>query len=194
MPSVDFFRLGPLAEIDLETIRLWRNSDRVRLNMYSDHIIAPEEHRRWYDRTKDDPRWLYLIMEYDGQPAGVVNFRDIDRVAGSALWGFYLGRSDLPRGSGTVMGYLALNHAFMVEGWRTLSGEVLDFNEPSLRLFRRLGFDNAGCRDKQLIRNGRLVDIILYTMTAGRWLKRERPRVEALVQKMAVAGTPMIRP
>jgi len=45
-----------------------------------------------------------------------------------------------------------------------------------------------------LIRNGRLVDVILYTMTARRWLKRERPRVEALVQKMTVAGTPMIRP
>ena len=85
------------------------------------------------------------------------------------------------------MGYLALNQAFMVEGWQTLSGEVLDFNEPSLRLFRRLGFDNNGRRDKQLIRSGRLVDVVLFTMTAGRWLKRERPRVEALVQKIAVA-------
>ena len=187
MPPVDLFRLRPLAEIDLETIRQWRNSDRVRLNMYADHIITPEEHRRWYDRIKDDPRWLYLIMEYDGQPAGVVNFRGIASVAGSALWGFYLGRPDLPRGSGTVMGYLALNQAFMVEGWQTLSGEVLDFNEPSLRLFRRLGFDNNGRRDKQLIRSGRLVDVVLFTMTAGRWLKRERPRVEALVQKIAVA-------
>ena len=40
----DDCQLRPVLESDLGLIRQWRNSERIRANMFTDHIISSEEH------------------------------------------------------------------------------------------------------------------------------------------------------
>ena len=44
----------------------------------STHEITEPEHGAWFAAARVDPRRRVLIFEYEGTPAGVVNFTAID--------------------------------------------------------------------------------------------------------------------
>ncbi len=54
--------LRQMNEADLEMVLAWRNSDRVRLSMFSPHVINKEEHRNWYFNL-DFNTCRYLVFE-----------------------------------------------------------------------------------------------------------------------------------
>ncbi len=43
------FSLRPMVESDRVRILAWRNTERVRSKMYTDHVIEQNEHDRWFD-------------------------------------------------------------------------------------------------------------------------------------------------
>jgi UDP-4-amino-4,6-dideoxy-N-acetyl-beta-L-altrosamine N-acetyltransferase len=182
MLSVEDYCLRKLKEQDREQILRWRNSDRIRANMYTDHIIAPTEHRIWFDRVTRDESVIYLLFEYRQRPTGLVYFTDIDRENGKCMWGFYLSETDLPRGSGTVMGYLAMNHIFEEKKMRKVCGEVLDFNAASQKFFKRLGFTEEGRLRQHVLKNGNYVDVVLFSLFSHAWCSSHRILVEEMLQ------------
>ncbi len=133
-----------LEEKDLAMVFGWRNSDRVRSNMFNDQIITMDEHLAWYSRLQQAKNDVCLIFEWQCNPVGVMNFVDRDLERHSCHWGFYLGPESLPRGIGTAMGYLGIEYAFDKLGVDRLIGEVLVFNMASIRFHNRLGFRNDG--------------------------------------------------
>ncbi|MFQ5498599.1 MAG: UDP-4-amino-4,6-dideoxy-N-acetyl-beta-L-altrosamine N-acetyltransferase [Candidatus Zixiibacteriota bacterium] len=177
----DRYRLRPIVESDLEMVRNWRNRDRIRKYMYTDHVISPAEHAEWFERLQSDESRETCVMEYCDRPAGIVNYTRIDRATKKCLWGFYLAEPNLPRGSGTMLGYQSLEYAFGPLSMRTVTGEVLDFNEPSQRLFERLGFSRDGLRKEPVIKDERIVEVHLYSMERTDWHGGHRGAVELLV-------------
>jgi UDP-4-amino-4,6-dideoxy-N-acetyl-beta-L-altrosamine N-acetyltransferase len=178
------FHLRPLAETDREMVRNWRNQPHIRELMYKDHVISEEEHLLWFEKIKDNPAVVYLILEYQGRPLGLTNFTKIDREARSCMWGFYIGEDNRPRGAGTVMGFLSLDYAFETIPIREVVGEVLEHNVKSRDLFDRLGFALTGRLAQQVFKNGAYVDVRVYALTAEDWRKRHRPRIEAMLREM----------
>ncbi len=128
-----------LREEDLPKVLAWRNSDRIRANMYNDHLITLEEHSAWFQRIQQDRNSQHLIFEYDDCPVGVINITQIDPQNNKCYWGFYLGETDTPRGCGLAMGYLGLNHIFGRSEIRKLCAEALVFNVASINYHRKLG-------------------------------------------------------
>ena len=75
---------GLLRKVDtneLEMMLAWRNAPNVRENMYTRHKISLEEHLEWWGRAKFRGDQQYFMYEYNGRPAGVVGFTDIDEVS-----------------------------------------------------------------------------------------------------------------
>jgi UDP-4-amino-4,6-dideoxy-N-acetyl-beta-L-altrosamine N-acetyltransferase len=172
-------RLREVLASDCDRIYEWRNSERVHSVMASDHIILPDEHRDWFDRMLVNPSVKYLIFELSDEPCGLVCFTDINRTHERGSWGFYLGRGDLPKGTGTRLGFLSLEYAFEALLIRKLCGEVLEYNEPSNRLFRKLGFIQEGRLQKHIYKSGNYHDIILYAIFSSDWIsaKEELRRI-----------------
>ena len=164
------FNLRPMEERDLETVFSWRNSERVRSYMYTDHIITQPEHRAWFDRTRQTEFPATLIFEYRGVPIGLKSFSQIDRHNNRCHWGFYLGESELPRGCGTVMGFLALEYIFERHNFRKLCAEAFAFNDGSIKYHTRLGFVQEGCFLQHVLKNGRYEDIISFAIFKDNWL------------------------
>ncbi|MDD4050946.1 MAG: UDP-4-amino-4,6-dideoxy-N-acetyl-beta-L-altrosamine N-acetyltransferase [candidate division Zixibacteria bacterium] len=184
MLRLDDFRLRPMTENDLEMVLNWRNQPHIREMMYKDHVISREEHQLWFEKTKDNPASVYLILEYRGRPLGQTNFTKIDREASSCMWGFYIGEDTRPRGTGTVMGFLSLDYAFENVSLREVVGEVLEHNAKSHELFERLGFTLTGRLPQHVFKNGAYMDVCVYTLTAEDWLKRHRQRIKAALRKI----------
>lgn len=164
------FNLRPIEERDLEMVLGWRNSERVRSYMYTDHIITPDEHRAWFERTRQAEFPATLIFEYRDIPSGLKSFSQIDQYNSRCYWGFYLGEAELPRGCGSVMGFLALEYIFEQQNFHKLCAEAFAFNEGSVKYHTRLGFVQEGRFREHVRKNGRYEDIIPFALFRKDWL------------------------
>lgn len=168
-------KLRPMAENDLDLVLEWRNAEDVRRNMYTHHVISPEEHSRWWQRVSIDPFSRLLIFEIDARPAGVVTFSRYTGKNGSATWAFYSGDRSR-RGIGSQMERAALEYAFETLEVRRLECEVLDFNRPVVDFHLKHGFTLEGTRRDAYMRDGEHHDIYCLSMLSTEW-----PRSKAII-------------
>jgi len=170
MPNPEDYQLRSIEESDLEQVLEWRNSERVRSNMYTDYIISLEEHRAWFLKIRNSSSTCYYVCEYDKQPIGVIYFTNIDKKNQKSYWGFYLGDENAPIGSGYIMGFTALKYAFEVLDFRKLCSEVFEFNIKSIKLHNKLGFQQEGYFVKHILKKDRHEDVIALALFKDNWL------------------------
>jgi len=163
------FALRPVRAEDSALLRHWRNQERVRANMYTDHVISQDEHTAWFARMLQDRAREYRIGEYHGRAIGVVALTGIDETSRRASWGFHVGEPNVPPGCGAAMEYLALEHAFLVRGLRKLCCEVLAFNTRVIKLHRRFGFRQEGLLVAHALKNGEYEDVVVLAMFDVDW-------------------------
>lgn len=160
-------RLRPMVHDDLALVLAWRNHADVRRYMYTQDEIGLEQHRAWFDSALLNDRRQLFVFEADGQALGTVNFTR--PAAGTvADWGFYAA-PDAPRGTGRRLGSSALAHAFGDLGLHKVSGEVLSFNERSLRLHAALGFCREGVLRDQHFDGRRYHDVVCFGLLKREW-------------------------
>lgn len=137
--------LRPATDRDVEAIRQWRNHPEVRRHFVHTAEITPEQHLAWWNQVSADPASVVLVYEFDGVPAGAVIFRDHDRVARTAEWGFFLDVDGLAARGGLLPAWIGLERAairygFDELGLTVLGGRTLASNAAVLELHRRCGF------------------------------------------------------
>jgi len=173
-------RLRPMQAADSGRILAWRNADRIRARMFSDHVIGEAEHARWFTAALCDPTAAYRLYEHKGRPIGFVSFTGIDRHNRRCAWGFYLGDEDAPPGSGSAMGLLALDDAFGPLSMGKLCCEVFAFNGPAIRFLKRLGFCEEGRLVRHALKDGALQDVVLLARFGDPW-PEDRPALMSSV-------------
>jgi UDP-4-amino-4,6-dideoxy-N-acetyl-beta-L-altrosamine N-acetyltransferase len=159
-PSV---AVRPIVADDLRTILKWRNHPLVRQVMFTDHEISMDEHVAWWHNAKDDPGRELLLFVYDNIPAGVINFFDIDRNAGSCHWGFYLNNESPVDSSRNLQIWLALEQAAITYAFDTIEcnmllAETFAFNEQVIQIHGKFGFEAIGTFAEE--KNGEQVKVI----------------------------------
>ncbi|MEZ5357631.1 MAG: UDP-4-amino-4,6-dideoxy-N-acetyl-beta-L-altrosamine N-acetyltransferase [Candidatus Zixiibacteriota bacterium] len=177
MAERDGYILRPMETSDLETVWKWRNSLRIRREMYTDHEISWEEHTAWFRCISETGTSLHYVFEAHDRKLGVVNVVDISQTHSRCHWGFYIGETDAPRGSGTIMGFLALEHLFEELDFHRVIGEAIASNGASIKYHKRLGFQEEGRLIDHACKNGYYIDVIAMAIIKDRWL-RIKPRLE----------------
>ena len=161
--------LRAMTEADLPMVRDWRNHDRVRKFMLTQDEIALDVHRDWYEKSSIDPSRHLMILERDQQPSGFMNIR-VDASSNSADWGFYAA-PEAPKGTGTLMGQAAITYAFQNLGVNKICGQVLDFNEASLRFHEKFGFRKEGVLREQALINNTYHALVCFGLLKREWLQ-----------------------
>lgn len=135
--------LRPMTADDTKQIVAWRNQDFVRHNFISQALFTEEGHRKWFEeRVKPGCVAQFIICLSDGREIGSVYLRDIDRAAGVAEYGIFIGEEDvLGCGYGSETAGLAVEYAF----------ETLQLDKVFLRFMEgneraRKSYENAGFR------------------------------------------------
>jgi UDP-4-amino-4,6-dideoxy-N-acetyl-beta-L-altrosamine N-acetyltransferase len=170
--------LREVEERDLELLLSWRNSERIRANMYTSHLITEAEHRAWFERLTRERHAFAFLFEADHRPLGVVNLNQLDWRNKRCHWGFYLGETDAPRGSGTRMAYLALLHVFEELKLHKVIGEAFSFNTASIAYHTKLGFSQEGHFVEHVLKDGSYLDILSFALLSQDW-----PRIKAELEK-----------
>ena len=177
-PRVD---LRPVQPDDRDRILAWRNSPDVRAYMYTDHVISPEEHGRWFDGLAGDARRTYWIIEMDDKPVGLANLADIDRFNQRCSWAYYLADPAVRgQGVGSYVEYWVLEYVFSGLKLAKLWCEVLASNEAVLKLHETFGFTIEARFRGHVIKDGARVDVLGLGMLAGDWRARRATMAERL--------------
>jgi UDP-4-amino-4,6-dideoxy-N-acetyl-beta-L-altrosamine N-acetyltransferase len=158
-----------MVENDLPLVLAWRNSERIRAASFGDREISMDEHRAWFSGATATGRSRSFIFDVDDRPAGVVNFTNIDAVAGTSEWGFYIGEPSAPKGSGAAMGFLALEEAFGSMKLSAITGRTLGRNPASAKYHEKLGFLLVRRLPGAAVKNGQSDDVLEYRLDAPRW-------------------------
>lgn len=170
MPNISDYALRLMDCDDKEHILAWRNTDRVRMNMYTDHIISRDEHEAWFSKALVDESARYLIFEINHRPVGFVSFTNISKVHNRCVWAFYLGEADLPRGTGSSMEYFALQYAFEELKIRKLCCEVFLFNAGVIKMHEKFGFSKEGHYVAHYLKKDAYEDIAYLAMFNDSWV------------------------
>lgn len=154
-------------------VRAWRNSDFVRRNMLSTHIITESEHENFLSKLQKDDSVKYYIAFYDDEPIGVLNMH-IDFDGKKSEFGYYLSNIKyVDSGFGAILEYVLLNHAFFDLKLDIVFCRTLSSNKKVVSLHKRFGFDIKN-HDGQ---------ICCQSITADRW-KSKKEYIESILNNI----------
>jgi len=169
------YQLRPLHIEDKAMVLSWRNQERVRRFMYTDHVISTDEHERWLSQALANTSARYLIFEFNSRPVGFVSFSNLEPIQLRGSWAYYLGETDVPNGTGSAMEFLALDYAFEHLKIRKLCCEVFGFNESVIKLHQKFGFRQEGLFAAHVLKSRVFEDVVVLAIFASDWMKhRER--------------------
>ncbi len=173
--------LRPLEPDDRARILAWRNAPDVRAYMYTDHLISPEEHARWFAAIPDDPTRTYWVVEMDGAPVGLANLYDVDRRNQRCSWAYYLADPAVRgHGVGSYVEYWVLEYVFAGLRLAKLWCEVLASNEPVWKLHQTFGFTLEARFRRHVVKDGEGVDVLGLGMLAADWKAKQAQMAERL--------------
>ena len=181
-PTVD---LRPVEAADKDRILAWRNSPDVRPFMYTDHLITPAEHERWFAGIDGDHTRTYWIIELNGQPVGLANLYDIDQRNQRCAWAYYLADpSTRGLGVGSYVEYWVLQYVFEGLNFYKLWCEVLASNEPVWKLHENFGFTLEARFRGHIVRGDAREDVLGLGILASDW----RTRRPAMAERLRLKG------
>lgn len=181
-------KLGVLRAIkpeELELMLSWRNAPSVRANMYTRHEIGLVEHLAWWAQIQDRSDQKYFMHEYQDTPLGIVAFTGVDSTNRNSSWAFYAS-PQAPKGTGSKMEFLALEHAFHDMQLHKLCCEVLAFNASVIKLHQKFGFKVEGVLREQHVVDEAFVDVYRLGVLASEW---QALREEMLKKLLKLSGS-----
>ena len=134
--------LRPMEIADTDRVVNWRNQEWVRRNFIYQELFTKEGHLSWI-HTQVEPGHVvqFVICLPDGREVGSVYFRDIDREAGIAEYGIFIGEEDaLGCGYGTAAAREALDYAFTKLHLHKVFLRFLADNTRARRSYENVGF------------------------------------------------------
>ena len=147
-----------------EMIRNWRNSEKIRKWMYTDHIISKDEHTGFMESLKNNRHNFYWLMKLWGQYTGVLYFKQTDFRNKNIYFGIYANPDCKLLGIGTKFDTLAIKLAFEYAGFHSLHLEVIEDNRAVIDLHERMGFDKEGKLKEFVQKDGIWKDVIIMGM------------------------------
>lgn len=176
--------LRPAAPADSQRLLEWRNQPDVARWMYTDHVISPEEHARWYAAALADPARKYWIIELDGEPVGLANLYDLSPANRKTSWAYYLASPSVRgKGVGAFVEFWVIEHVFNDLGLDKLCCEVLIENEAVWKIHQSFGFQREALFRHHVWKAGRPLDVVGLGLLAEDWAAVREESAERLRAK-----------
>lgn len=160
-----------VSEEDLKDLYEWRNSDVVRESSIDANSVSFESHEIWW---KYNPNQDAYFLALDGdKKIGVFSF-EVGKhgPARSRIWSFNLNPEWIGAGYGRKMCEDALTIAWEQLKANKVVGEVLETNKASIALHKKLGFKKVGIYEKDIFREGQLLDLHVFEILNPKFKKK----------------------
>ncbi len=167
--------LRPLEFDNIDTLYSWETD--IELAIWSGWT-SPLSHaafRHKYELRITEPEkdLVMLGIEFEGQLVGYVQLAMIDDDERRAAVGILVGEKRMwGRGMGKTALRILLDYAFTVRNLERIYAEVYGFNQRSLRLMERVGFQKEGILRQHEIHNGARQDMHFFGMLKAEFYQK----------------------
>jgi RimJ/RimL family protein N-acetyltransferase len=171
-------RLRPFRPADAPALARHANHRELWLGV-SDripHPYAESDAEAFMARVVPEAPVTAFAIEVDGEAVGCAGLRlgqDVERV--SAEIGYWVGPALWGRGIATDAVRALTGHGFTALGVRRVFGKAFTRNARSVRVLEKAGYVREGTMPRSAIKDGVLLDQVLYGAYDDRWSGTEEP-------------------
>ncbi|WP_411736250.1 GNAT family N-acetyltransferase [Paenibacillus sp. M2] len=137
------------------------------------HVEAKNFTDNFSDFSLAKGRIMFTIVNMDGENVGGVNLNSIDERNGTFSIGIQIDRDHRGKGYGTRAVRILLKYAFFERRLNKFNDSVLEGNEPSAAMMRKLGCVQEGVRRQVIYMDGKYQDMILFGLTKDEFMAKE---------------------
>ncbi|MCB0755337.1 MAG: GNAT family N-acetyltransferase [Flavobacteriales bacterium] len=131
--------LRRVALSDIELIRSWRNSDRVRLNFIHRKHISVDQQKAWFNNIDNISNYYFLMMD-QSRPIGVVDLRLGSMENGFTETGVFVGEPEYENSPKIPLFCLCIaNFGLRLLQETQIASKVLKHNERAIKINKMLG-------------------------------------------------------
>ena len=168
--NVEFEDILEVDEKQIELVRNWRNSNKIKKYMYTDHYISKTEHQKWIGKLKTEDTAKAWLIKHDKKPVGLVYLSNINRKDKITEWGIYIADDSVRgKGIGAFSLYKLMKYVFDEMNFNKMHTKALDNNPIAIELYEKLGFKKEGKPKEKLFRDGKHIDVISMGILKEEW-------------------------
>jgi RimJ/RimL family protein N-acetyltransferase len=154
---------------DAERILTWRTKPEITRHMFTDIAFDVERQRAWLKSCEDRRDYRHFVIEFAGEPLGLLSYAGIDWVSRHCMPGIYM---DLPPQRRSIAGlvntYIA-DYAFLGMGMNKIVYYIMATNTNFIEASRRLKSRELGVMRDHVFKDGRYHDVYLFEKTRAEW-------------------------
>ncbi|MHB0858737.1 MAG: GNAT family N-acetyltransferase [Anaerolineae bacterium] len=155
---------------DVEVFLAWNHDSDMCRGVDRVWFPASREHvRHWVERAGSAPlegdEFQFVIANHAGEMVGTLNTMRCDRRVGAFSYGVAVRREHQRQGYAHEAIRLVLRYFFDELRYQKVTADVYSYNEPSMRLHEKLGFQLEGRVRRTVLTSGRFADQLLFGMT-----------------------------
>lgn len=124
--------------------------------------------------TSTNGRIMFTIENLDGNSIGGINLNSIDERNGTFSIGIVIDKGYRGKGYGTSAMKILLKYAFLERRLNKFNNYVLEGNEGSAKMMRKLGCVQEGIRRQVVYTNGKYLDFILFGLTKEEFIAKQK--------------------
>ncbi|WP_242698538.1 GNAT family N-acetyltransferase [Bacillus sp. SD088] len=126
------------------------------------------------DFSSTNGRIMFTIENLKGDNVGGINLNSIDERNGTFSIGIVIDKDNRGKGYGTRAMKILLRYAFLERRLNKFNDAVLEGNEGSTKMMRKLGCVQEGVRRKVIYTNGQYLDMILFGLTKDEFINKQK--------------------
>ena len=168
----DRLSLWALERHDILTVYKWVNDPDVISTAIQWHFpLSLEDVENWFIGVSSNPGVkVFSIRTNDGNFIGMIELNNIDWKNRKADLGIILGEKEYwGKGYGEEAMRLLVDFAFKQLNLHRLGASVLEVNDRSLGLFKKLGFKEEGRLRDAIFQDGKYHTLILLSLLRDEW-------------------------
>ena len=172
-------RLRAIEPGDWEVFFRWNQDDEMARAL--DGVWFPQSReavRRWAEeaslRRPVDDVFHWVIEDREGAVVGSIATHGCDRRSGTFAYGLNVLPEHRRRGYAGDAISVVLRYFFRELGYQKATVEVYAFNEASICLHQRLGFQQEGRLRRMVFTQGQHFDSLVFGLTAEEYAEKDR--------------------
>lgn len=160
------FKLRPFRKGDEVAITQYASNPKIyRMTIALPYPYERKDAREWIELNQAEqhrkrPGMVSFAIDIGGEAVGCVGLSDVE--VHKAEVGYWLGEPFWGQGITTQALRLLTRYAFNELGLRRVFAHAFTFNTGSIRVLEKAGYKYEGCLRKNEIKDGRLLDTLIY--------------------------------
>lgn len=157
----------PVEAADLEFLQELINRPDVREGVAATDPVNMADEREWFESQGEDG--VQFLLRANGDRVGTISFRTVSDASGTAELGYFFDPYHWGNGYATDAARRMVEYGFAERRFDKIWARVLAFNEASMRVLEKAGFDHEATLPGQGYARGGRVDVERYGVLASDW-------------------------